>query len=97
MYLPIPHGALFRPAYLPRDVDPRIDQSSIWMGLVRGSRECCTLIDLTARDGSVLRTSCLSGMQRSEDQYPLFTVSPDMCPMPGEESTVYAWQIVGSA
>ena len=97
MYLPIPDGALFRPTYLPKDVDPRIDQSSIWMGLTRGSRECCTLIDLTVRDRSVLHTSCLSGMQRSEDQYPLFAFSADMCPMPDEGFTVYAWQIVGGA
>lgn len=38
VYLPIPEGALFRPAYLPKDVDQRIDQSSIWMSLTRDTQ-----------------------------------------------------------
>ena len=35
----IPSNSLFRPAYLPGDVDPRVDQRSVWMGIDRASRE----------------------------------------------------------
>ena len=33
----VPSNSLFRPAYLPDDVDPRVDQRSVWMGVDRAS------------------------------------------------------------
>ncbi|ORX39673.1 hypothetical protein BD324DRAFT_678783 [Kockovaella imperatae] len=45
----LPSGSLYRPAYLPHDIDPRIDQRSVWMGIEKKTSKAVYFLPPTCR------------------------------------------------